>query len=86
MFFSRTFIQGLQQSARGVPHGQRDVKQSWSLRGAVARTGESWQLSATQPRTGRKADKPPKILLGGWGRTAARLSEETPETLRETAL
>lgn len=80
MFSSRTFMQGLQQPARGVPHGQIDVKQSWSPRGAVARMGESWQLSTTQPRTGRKADKPSKILLGGWGRTAAWLSEEGPET------
>lgn len=80
MFSSRTFIQGLQQSARGVPRGQTDVKQSWSPRGAVVRTGRSWQLSATQLRTGRKADKPSKILLGGGSRTAAGLSEEMLET------
>lgn len=80
MFSTRTFIQGLQQSVRGVPRGQIDVKQRQSLRGAVAKTGESWQPSAIQPRTGRKADKAPKILLGRGGRTTPQLSEEMPRT------
>lgn len=80
MFSSRTFIEGLQQSARGVPRGQIDIKQSWSLKGAVARMGESWQLNVTQPMTRRKADKPPKILLGRQGRIAAQPSEVVPET------
>lgn len=80
MFSSRTFIQGLQQSARGVPRGQIDIKQSWSPREAMARTGEFRQLSTTQPGRGRKADKPQKVLLEGRGRTAVWLSEEMPET------
>lgn len=39
MFSSRTLIQSLQESARGVPHVQIDVKQSWTLRGLVVRQG-----------------------------------------------